>query len=262
MTAIDLNQEIIERFKRLAKANRLAHAYLFTGPAGTGKTEVALELAKLVNCEDEKLAPCGACVPCRKIASGNHPDVYMVGVEDEGIKIDEVRQMLGRIGLRAYEAKRKVFILGQVERMTTEAANALLKTLEEPAPNTLMILTTSVPEIVLDTVKSRCHTVKFFSAHDALPEDKDLLVAKFMARGSDDFLKDLSADKEKAADVLVALLSAVRDAMVLKSGPMVQRTMDELCAINKQIVHAKRLIDENLNVKMALSLVRERIWGN
>ena len=180
MTVVNVHQEIVERFKRLVKAGRLAHAYLFTGPSGIGKTETALELAQLVNCDDN--SACGNCAQCRKIASGNHPDVYVIGTDGEGIKIDDVRQMLGRVGLRAYEAKRKVFILRQVERMTMEAANALLKTLEEPAANTLMILTTAVPEAVLDTVKSRCHTVKFFASEDKLPEDKDTIVSRFVAR--------------------------------------------------------------------------------
>ena len=260
MTVVNVHQEIVERFKRLVKAGRLAHAYLFTGPSGIGKTETALELAQLVNCDDN--SACGNCAQCRKIASGNHPDVYVIGTDGEGIKIDDVRQMLGRVGLRAYEAKRKVFILRQVERMTMEAANALLKTLEEPAANTLMILTTAVPEAVLDTVKSRCHTVKFFASEDKLPEDKDTIVSRFVARGNDEYLKELSGDKAQATAALVALLSCVRDAMARRSGTLSQRSMDELCGIQKQIVHAKSLMDENLNVKMGLSLVRERLWGN
>ena len=158
-----INASAMERFKRLIANHRLAHAYLLVGPQDSGKTQTALSLAQLVNCESETGQPCGECPPCRKIASGNHPDVHVLGNDEmDSIKIEEIRFLLSRAHLMAYEAKTKVFIIRNIELMTLEAANALLKTLEEPAPNTLMILTTSVPEANLDTIKSRCHTVKFF----------------------------------------------------------------------------------------------------
>ncbi len=279
MTTVNMRQGIMERFQRLAKAGRLAHAYLFTGPAGIGKMETSLDLARMVNCDDAANAPCGYCVTCRKIAGGNHPDVHTIGNnEEDSIKIDEIRQMLGRVGLKAYEARTKVFILRNAERMTTEAANALLKTLEEPAPNTLIILTTAVPEACLDTIKSRCHTVKFFSADEHLPEDKDRVMDLFLSKGTnEDLIKAFGTDKEQASKAMLVLLSWVRDVLLYKNGVrqglvyknriadlerMSQRNMTELQALNEQIVHVKSLIDENLNPKMALSLVRERIWGN
>ena len=280
MTAT-VSQEVLNRFKRVAAAKRLAHAYLFTGPAQAGKMPTALAIAQLVNCEDEAHAPCGNCASCRKIAAGNHPDVHIVDVlkDENSIKIEQIRQMLGRVALRAFEAKTKVFIVRGIHLMTTEAANALLKTLEEPAPNTLMILTTNVPEACLDTVKSRCHSVKFFCNEEHLPEDKDRILDVFLSRaGHEDYLKTLSGDKEQAADAMLVLLSFLRDVMLYKSGGNVDnlvyknrvsdlhkmsgRNMDDLCAVNAQIVRVKSLADENLNVKMALSLVRERLWGN
>ena len=168
------DDQILERFKRLHSANRLAHAYLFSGPRQTDKAAMAIAVAQMVNCQESANAPCLVCASCQKIASRNHPDVHWIGPQDqEAIKIDEIRQMLGRVALRPFEARKKVFILSNVERMTTEAANALLKTLEEPAPNTLMILCTSNVDICLDTVKSRCHAVRFFCSEDQLPENKN-----------------------------------------------------------------------------------------
>ena len=161
-----INASVVRRFSRLAANRRLAHAYLLVGPADCGKTQTALSLAQLVNCESETHKPCGQCAACRKIASGNHPDVHVIGNDEmDSIKIEDIRFLLGRAHLMAYEGKTKVFIIRNIERMTLDAANALLKTLEEPAANTLMILTTSVLEANLDTIKSRCHIVKFFSFH-------------------------------------------------------------------------------------------------
>jgi DNA polymerase-3 subunit delta' len=159
-----LNEDILKRFKRIVSQDRLAHAYLFAGPLESGKTKTALALAQMLNCEtdgDEYF--CGECGSCRKISAGNHPDIIMLkaGV-GETIKIEEVRSFIQRSGLRAFEAKWKVFLIRNAERLTKEAANALLKTLEEPNARTLMILTTAVPELCLDTIKSRCQTVHFF----------------------------------------------------------------------------------------------------
>jgi len=281
MTPTLANEEVLNRFRRLAASGRMAHAYLFAGPAQTGKFETALAVAQLVNCEDLDHGPCGNCASCRKVISGNHPDVHIVAVlEDENsIKIDQVRQMLGRAAMRAFEARTKVFILREAHHMTTEAANALLKTLEEPAPHTLMVLTTCLPEACLDTVKSRCHTVKFFRGDDRLPEDKNRIVDVFLSRvGSEDYLKTLSGDKEKAAAAMLACLGFLRDVMLYKNGvdtrhlvykdrlgdlkKMSGRSMEDLGKVQAQIVRVKSLSDENLNVKMALSLVRERLWGN
>lgn len=277
---VKLHDEIINRFKRLIFANRLAHAYLFVGQDGTGKLSTARRIAQLVNCEGSGILPCSDCPSCNKITAGNHPDVSVIGAnEEESIKIDDVRAMLSRVGLRAFEAKTKVFILNNVHGMTTEAANALLKTLEEPAPNTLMLLTTSVPESCLDTIKSRCHTVRFFAQDEKIPQDRNRILDLFLSRGqTEDFVKLLSQDKQQGSAAMLVLLGFVRDSLLLKNGVdvkhllyrdrandaarLAKRDMTDLCALNEQIVRVKSLLDENLNAKMALSLVRERIWAN
>ncbi len=275
--SVQPDQKSCERFKRLLKTQRLAHAYLFLGPAGSGKMATALSVAQMVNClQDDR--PCGNCPSCRKIASANHPDVHMIGsIDEESIKIDSVRQMLGRAGLRAYEAAMKVFIIKDAQRLTTEAANALLKTLEEPPPHTLIILTTGLPDACLDTIKSRCHTVRFFSADDALPDDKDKILDALLSRGgNDEYLKELSLDRKQAAQAMRVLYSFLKDALLVKAGAgavglarrpeelqmMAGRTMEDLQALKVQIVRVKSLIDENLNAKMALSLMRQRLWDN
>jgi len=237
-----INMDVMQRFSRLLAGRRLAHAYLFVGPQDSGKTQTALSISQLVNCEGPQ-APCGQCASCRKIASGNHPDVHVIGNDAmEAIKIEEIRFILGRIQLMAYEARTKVFIIRNIELMTLEAANALLKTLEEPTPNTLMILTTSVPEANLDTIKSRCHIVKFFPSsvnriaqlltdeglniqearflavytegclgktrklikQEIIPHKRKVLDEMLLNRNNDNFLKSLAADAQEKFDNMAA----------------------------------------------------------
>jgi DNA polymerase-3 subunit delta' len=312
MNAISVDDKILDRFKRLLASSRLGHAYLFVGPKETGKTQTALAVAQLVNCESPSEKPCGKCVPCQKITSGNHPDVMIIQENEGSIKIDQIRFLLGRLQLKAFEAKTKVFIIRDVENMTLEAANSLLKTLEEPASNTLMILTTATPEANLDTIRSRCHTVKFFpvSSHrlsevlDApqatahflavytdgcLGQAKHLIDDDFMQRknktldaflnpSNEDFLKKLSSDKDEAKEALHIFLSIVRDAILFKSGVLehdlmnvdkiqsvqllAKHSFEELAGIYQQVVKTKELLDENLNAKMAFSILRQRLWLN
>ncbi len=274
-----INPAVMQRFSRLAANHRLAHAYLLVGPQGTGKTQTAMSLAQLVNCENAAHQPCGECPSCRKIDSGNHPDVHVIGNDErDSIKIEDIRFLLGRAQLMAYEGKTKVFIIRNIELMTLEAANALLKTLEEPAPNTLMVLTTSVPEDSLDTIKSRCHVVKFFLKKEIIPDNPKVLDEMLLNRNNDNFLKELSADPQETARALRLLLSFFRDVILLKSGvakaaivhqgnlkeieKFAARSFGDLTLIIRQIVQTKELVDEKLNVKMSLSLLREHIWAN
>ncbi len=312
MNAVSVDVRILERFKRLSDSSRMGHAYLFVGPKETGKTQTALAIAQLVNCESISIKPCGECVSCKKIISGNHLDVMIVDQEEGSIKIDQIRFLLSRLQLKAFEAKTKVFIIRDVENMTLEAANSLLKTLEEPAANTLMILTTTTPEANLDTIRSRCHVVKFFQASknrlqetlgvstaiahflavytdgclgqarnlvgNNFIERKNEILDSFLSKSNDDFLKKISSDKEEAKEAIYIFLSIVRDAVMFKGGVVADELMnidrfkevqslarhsfEELSSIYQQVIRTKELLDENLNAKMAFSILRQRIWGN
>lgn len=143
---------------------RVAHAYIFHGPSGIGKRTTALQFAKALNCltNTERLA-CDECIPCRKIASGNHPDIFILGAEDAGgsIKIDDIRSVIKNIALKPYEARKKVYIIDGADTMTEEASHALLKTLEEPISDSVIILVTARLNVLLPTILSRSQTVKF-----------------------------------------------------------------------------------------------------
>jgi DNA polymerase-3 subunit delta' len=142
---------------------RLAHAYVLAGPEGVGKRLTALTLAKAVNC----LAPpepgeaCEGCASCLKINSRNHADVIQVEPDGDFIKIDQVRELQRRLRFRPLEGGRRVCILDSAERMNEAAANALLKTLEEPPAETHLFLVTARPHRLLPTILSRCQWVKF-----------------------------------------------------------------------------------------------------
>jgi len=276
---LQFNHSIFKRFAVLDQKKRLAHAYLFIGPSGIGKTETAVAVAKLMNCEaGQEGIFCDACSSCIKINTGNHPDVYVIDNKDnESIKIDQIRELLRRGKLRAFMANKKVFIIKNIENLTLDGANAFLKTLEEPTADSLLILTTSAPETILDTVKSRCHMVHFpsMSDHDLagwLRDDHDVEAENshlftYFAQGSlgaakelkesrfvdkkneliDEFvlnrpqearMKSLLAKKDETKSFLNVLLSWMRDALLAKAGVRDDR-----------LIHRDRIDDLNVFAK-------------
>lgn len=150
---------------RVARENVVSHSYLFAGPEGIGKKLIAVEFAKILNCRAggrENTHRCG-CVSCMKIDKRIHPDVVLVeftGVKS--IKVDQVREEIEEmLYLKPFEGRYKVVIVDESERMNLSAQNAFLKTLEEPPPDSLIILVSSRPESLLETLKSRCQIIEF-----------------------------------------------------------------------------------------------------
>ena len=126
---------------RAVRHGRLAHAYLFAGPEGVGKRLMALALVRILFCAEER--GCGECPPCRKVDHHNHPDLHLLEPDGNSIKIEQIRNIQRDLNLRPHEAARKVCLIESAEAMTVGAANALLKTLEEPRGDTLLILLSS-----------------------------------------------------------------------------------------------------------------------
>ncbi|GAB4574215.1 MAG: DNA polymerase III subunit delta' [Anaerolineae bacterium] len=143
---------------------RVRHAYLFAGPEGIGKTTLARVFAARLNClhEDEAARPCGECRACQKIASGNHPDVSLIEAEQVGgtLKIEQVRELMHMLSLRPYEGRYRVGILRRFHEARPQAADALLKTLEEPPSYVVLLLTAENLNLLPRTILSRCQPLR------------------------------------------------------------------------------------------------------
>ncbi len=263
--AIDL--EVLKRLTSLYKNDRLAHAYLFTGPKGCGKVETALAVAQAVNCQQPSgFKPGCGCASCQKMSDGNHPDLFIIKKPQDKSEIligqittrpnEPYQPLLPWLSVRALEAQVRVVIIKDADLFTDNAANAFLKTLEEPRPGTLFLLTSAAPDRIARTVISRCHEVRFQSlGHSVLTggdknEVENLLFDKAGLPGSsgvagvrlpflnrqvsaqkngmiDEFilgpaseplLKKWSADKEKARGLIDVIMLFYRDVVCVQGG--------------------------------------------
>ena len=150
--------------RKAVNKNKMGHAYLFRGPDGVGKKRAALTLGAYLNCKNPlENDACGRCASCRKYNTSNHPDLLIVSPDGAAIKIAQVRELKHQLTFSPLEAKTRVVILEDIHTMRREAANSLLKTLEEPPPNNLLILTADQAGDVLPTILSRCQIIPFGS---------------------------------------------------------------------------------------------------
>lgn len=162
--------------KRLLEKGAVPHAFLFSGMAGTGKSAAAREFAKALNCTDpQDFDSCGACDSCHKLADGMHPDLVEVKSDGVFIKVEQIRDLRKRFRFRPFEGKFRVVIIHEAQKLIEQAANALLKILEEPPQGNIFILLTPEPQMLLPTIISRCCQVRF------QPLD-DEVVAEFLTR--------------------------------------------------------------------------------
>ncbi len=154
----------IQLMTRALSSGRISHAYLFKGPDGVGKRLFGRGVAASLNCDDSKqLYACGRCASCLKFISGNHPDFTVVSPDKGMIKINQLRDIAKTLAYPPYESRFRVIVLEDVHTMRAEAANSLLKTLEEPPPDNVLLLTADASCEILATISSRCQTMPFFS---------------------------------------------------------------------------------------------------
>ncbi len=235
--AVSMLQGILQR-------GRLAGAYLFCGEAGIGKKTTAMNFAKAVNClhvagitTDEQIdflpAPdpqpqipafdaCEVCDSCLKINAGTHPDVVMIAPEERIIKIEEIRTIEEALSFRPFEGKKKTVIVDDADSMNTAAANAFLKTLEEPSEDSLIILITSRPDRLPATIRSRCSKIPFrthtqSSCRDILARkmgEKEAALASRLSLGRPGLALSLDVREERDwfMDLLKAMMQAEKDS--------------------------------------------------
>ena len=162
--ALGGSEEIRAELARARTADKVHGAYLFEGPAGTGKAALAAWFARLLLCKGADRAavePCGRCHDCRLLATGAHPDLHVVEADGPRIKVDAIRELRAALGLVANERGRRIALIPEAEKLRAEAANALLKTLEEPPPGAVLLLVTSSAEALPRTLRSRTRRVRF-----------------------------------------------------------------------------------------------------
>ena len=236
---IVVGQNTAVRFlKKHALEGRTSHAYLFCGPDGTGKSVAAVEFARLLHCDHVRLREaddaCGECPPCRRITAGSHPDVLLIEPDGDTLKIDQVRRAIHRVHLTSVEGRKKVIIILHAECLTADAANSLLKVLEEPPGDTVFVLTCTDAGSTLPTIVSRCQVVPFFSSPSAdVTNYRD--IAAFVARDLPTADITLVEEKEDVEGLVLQLAALFRDVAAFASGGegclLSREAVDEVASI-------------------------------
>ncbi|WP_307193122.1 DNA polymerase III subunit delta' [Neobacillus niacini] len=159
----ELQPAVLKMLKNSLLKERVAHAYLLEGIRGTGKKEIALLITKALFCESliEGFKPCEACHNCRRINSGNHPDVHKVEPDGLSIKKQQIQDLQEEFSKKGVESSRKVYMISDADKMSVSAANSLLKFLEEPNSQTTAFLLSEQPQQLLPTILSRCQILSF-----------------------------------------------------------------------------------------------------
>lgn len=235
---------ITTTLKNAVSQNRVAHAYIFTGPRGVGKTTTARILAKALNCEKgSPPEPCNSCASCNEITKGSSLDIMEIdGASNRGI--DEIRNLRESVKFAPSNARFKIYIIDEVHMLTNEAFNALLKTLEEPPPAVIFVFATTEPQKIPDTILSRCQRFDFRQISD------DQIAAHLK--------KVVKAEKIGISDTGLALISrqadgSLRDALSL---------LDQVVAFtgekvpDEEIVSVLGLTDRALIVRTLEALIR------
>ena len=190
------NEMVKDHFKKAIENHKISHAYILTGEAGMGRKSIANAFAMTLLCEKGGSEPCMTCHSCKQVMSGNHPDLIYVKHEKPGsIGVDDVREQINdTIMIRPYSSYYKIYIVDEAEKMTVQAQNALLKTIEEPPSYAVIILITTNQEAFLPTILSRCvqmklkplkdFTIKSYLTQNLHIPEKDADICAAFARGN------------------------------------------------------------------------------
>jgi len=280
------HSHIVGLLRAYSISGKVPHAFLFAGGAGLGKTRVAREFFKAINCLETPGDACGRCSSCVKVMAGTHPDLVELNPEARWIKVDEVREVLEDVGLKPFEARMKCIVIEPAEQLGTEGANALLKTLEEPPSSTVIILVSHRPRLLLPTIVSRCQLIRF-SGDESLAQDDHAAPAAgsgeegggishaggisgeliSLFKGGDPALLAKKYFDSEGWDILPEVLMAVetilRDIMVLRlaQGRIVNEPlreiefryagMEEIDTIADLVRSIRRGVNENINLRIA-----------
>jgi DNA polymerase III subunit delta' len=281
------NEDVKNSLRRLLENGRLPGSLLFTGEEGVGKKLFALELAKILNCKNRRgVEACDECSSCKRISHSTfppfnnddddktrliwseHADVAMVRPYKQIIRVGPIRELDREANFRPFEGARRLFIIEDADYMNDQAANALLKTLEEPEPTTHLVLTTTNPSALPATIRSRCQTIQFAPIHadeiekflieskDTFPEDA-LLLAR-TARGS--LGRACAADIETYRERREAMMAVLAALTVTGDRAALLRSAEELAAVKDRDEYEELLdvLEVLIRDAWALSLGRPK----
>ena len=196
-------KHIIKTLKNALATNKIAHAYLFCGPRGTGKTTMAKLFAKALNCEEGIGHQCNECSNCREIIEGSHPDVIEIDAASNN-GVEQVRDLIDKVNYLPIKGRYKVYIIDEVHMMTTSAFNALLKTIEEPPAHVIFILATTEPHNIIPTILSRCQRYDFTKVSDGDIEERIAVVLE---------KEGIQYDQEAVRAIISLADGGMRDAL-------------------------------------------------
>ena len=264
-------EHIVKTLKNALATRKLAHAYLFAGPRGTGKTTMAKLLAKALNCDEGIGCQCNECKNCKAIIDGTHPDVIELDAASNN-GVDEIRELIDKVKYGTILGRYKVYIIDEVHMLSTGAFNALLKTLEEPPEHVIFILATTEPHKILPTILSRCQRYDFTKLSDediknrlrsvlekegiAYNEDAIKIIVSLADGGMRDALSILdqvlaySGNKLEVQDILdIFALESKEEKIGLLNSIINKNVSDVLARVNRYIsmgTDIKRLTDDLL----------------
>jgi DNA polymerase-3 subunit delta' len=252
---------VVKILMRSLEKTRLAHAYLFEGSKGTGKKKVALLLAKSYFCKNRtSIEPCQSCIDCQRIEHGNHPDIHNIKPDGQSIKKAQVEHLQKEFSYRGMESAKKVYIVEDAEKMTSSAANSLLKFLEDPMAPTLALLLTEHGSRILPTIHSRSQHITF----SPLPREA------FIVRLTEEGLPI------QISSVLASLTTSFSEAIALSEGDWIAQArsvviqlQEELYGRPSQVLftlqekwlpHFKERREQELGLDMILLWLRDLLY--
>jgi DNA polymerase III subunit delta' len=271
------HRHLLDLLTGAAMRRAVPQSLLFSGPEGVGKRQVAIALAQAVNCtaaqNQSADAGCGECSACRKIARGVHPDVLVLEPGESGsIKVEDVRDAIGRAAYRPFEGQRRVTIVDSADAMVPHAQDALLKTLEEPPPGSIFILISARPDALLPTIRSRCYQLRFGRLDEAdvaaiLRErhgwsDADAKAAAALADGS--VGAALEAESDEAAETRGAAADLLRGVASAKgAGARLDQARDLAAPERDELARRPRAAASMLrDMQLLAARADERLLAN
>jgi DNA polymerase-3 subunit delta' len=234
-------QEQVKRFLQSGlRIGKSSHAYVFAGPVGTGKQKAASLFAKALLCNESEDDACGECLNCRKVEHGNHPHLMKIDPDGASIKIDQIRSLQRQFAYRTESNNQQIYIIHQADRMTIQAANSLLKFLEEPQANVTAILVTDNGQAILPTIRSRTQWISFLPMMPS--EMAETLIAEGLPPALVLSAVHLTSGLDAARDMIeLNGFAEIRNGMIQLGKACLTRNQSIVVAAHQHLVKANLL---------------------